>query len=90
MLPEEYFLKRWSKNAKVDLEHLTSYNLAQDGINSRYSDLCRVAIRCGGAATSEMYKNAKEVLQKAYEEIIAREKDANRVIHRDPIISMKK
>ncbi|XP_078163345.1 protein FAR1-RELATED SEQUENCE 9-like [Carex rostrata] len=87
ILPEEYFLKRWSKIAKVDLEPETGCGLVQDSINSRYSDLCIDAVRCGekGAVTLEMYKDAKEVLQKAYEEIIALEKDANRVVHRDPI-----
>ncbi|KAJ3707249.1 hypothetical protein LUZ61_010954 [Rhynchospora tenuis] len=86
-LPDEYFLKRWSKNAKMDLEPEAGYGVAQDSINSRYSDLCEDSIRCGekGGATLGMYRNAKEVLQKAYEEIIALEKDANRVVHRDPI-----
>ncbi|KAJ0966353.1 hypothetical protein J5N97_027491 [Dioscorea zingiberensis] len=91
MLPEEYFLKRWTRNAKTDM-------LLDDGgaelqgncyetIISRYNDLCHDAIKCAekGASSAEIYKAAKDALQKAFAEIAIVEKSANKGAQRDAI-----
>lgn len=88
MLPEEYFLRRWMRNAKGRaLLDERSTESSQDSVSSRFSNLCRDAIRCAekGATTAEIYKAAKEALHKALAEIVADEKYAGRGTHRDAI-----
>ncbi|KAJ3669942.1 hypothetical protein LUZ60_010266 [Juncus effusus] len=86
ILPDEYFLKRWSKNAKTDFQQDIG-NFFHESVNLRYNDLCSDAVRIAesGARSSGIYRNAKDVLYKAYEEILNIEKEAsNKVVHRDP------
>ncbi|XP_020096230.1 protein FAR1-RELATED SEQUENCE 5-like isoform X2 [Ananas comosus] len=80
VLPGECFLKRWARNAKDGISSDENNSLPQDwqeSITSRYGDLCHDAIRCAerGAASLEVYKAAKDVLAKAYAEIVASEKN---------------
>ncbi|KAK8957163.1 Protein FAR1-RELATED SEQUENCE 3 [Platanthera zijinensis] len=88
MLPEEYFLRRWMRNAKGGaLLDERSTDSSQDSVSSRFSNLCRDAVRCAekGATTTEIYKVAKEALHKALAEIVADEKYVGRGTHRDAI-----
>lgn len=91
VLPKEYFLQRWTRNAKVGsaMYELNGelLNPSQESITSRYNDLCRDAIRCAekGAISAKMYKAAKDVLKKAYDNMIAFEKNASRGSQRDGI-----
>ncbi|XP_008792111.2 protein FAR1-RELATED SEQUENCE 5-like isoform X2 [Phoenix dactylifera] len=91
MLPEEYFLKRWTRHAKscaiLDEHSVELQSSSQESITSRYNDLCRDAIKCAekGATSIEIYKAAKDVFQKAFTDIIAFEKNAGRGAQRDAI-----
>ncbi|XP_038986426.1 protein FAR1-RELATED SEQUENCE 5-like [Phoenix dactylifera] len=91
MLPEEYFLKRWTRHAKsspiLDECSVELQNSSHESITSRYNDLCRDAIKCAekGATSIEIYKSAKNVLQKAFAEIVAFEKNTGRGAQRDAI-----
>ncbi|WOL08922.1 protein FAR1-RELATED SEQUENCE 9-like [Canna indica] len=91
VLPREYFLQRWTRNAKdgsiMDECNAELLNACQESITSRYNDLCRDAIRCAekGAMSLKMYKAAKDVLRRAYDNIISFEKNASRGAQRDVI-----
>nr|XP_010914936.1 protein FAR1-RELATED SEQUENCE 5 [Elaeis guineensis]XP_010914937.1 protein FAR1-RELATED SEQUENCE 5 [Elaeis guineensis]XP_019704364.1 protein FAR1-RELATED SEQUENCE 5 [Elaeis guineensis]XP_029118924.1 protein FAR1-RELATED SEQUENCE 5 [Elaeis guineensis] len=91
MLPEEYFLKRWTRHAKscviLDEHSVELQSSSQESITSRYNDLCRDAIKFAekGATSIEIYKAAKDVLQKAFTDIIAFEKNSGRGALRDVI-----
>ncbi|PKA66058.1 Protein FAR1-like sequence 5 [Apostasia shenzhenica] len=91
LLPEDYFLRRWMKNAKggafLDERGADIQVLSLDSFASRFSDLCRDAVRCAdkGATSAEIYKAAKDALQKAIAEIISSEKNASRGAQRDAI-----
>lgn len=91
MLPEEYFLRRWMRNAKSEAlldECGTDFHATyQNSISSRFSELCRDAIKCAekGSITAEIYKAAKDALHKALAEIVANEKNASRGTLRDAI-----
>ncbi|KAL5205454.1 hypothetical protein ABZP36_033663 [Zizania latifolia] len=58
-----------------------------ESITSRYNVLCTDAIRCAekGSGSKAVYKAAKDILHKAYEEIIAYERNPGRGLHRDAI-----
>ncbi|CAD6268806.1 unnamed protein product [Miscanthus lutarioriparius] len=60
---------------------------ASQSTTSRYNALCADAIRCAekGAGSEAVYKAAKDILQKAYEEIIAYERNPGRGSQRDAI-----
>ncbi|KAJ8470831.1 hypothetical protein OPV22_025174 [Ensete ventricosum] len=91
VLPKEYFLQRWTRKAKVGaiMNELSAelQNTCQESITSRYNDLCRDAIRCAekGATSVKIYKAAKDVLKKAYDNIIAFEKSTSKGVQRDVI-----
>ncbi|XP_072950976.1 protein FAR1-RELATED SEQUENCE 5-like [Typha angustifolia] len=90
-LPEEYFLERWTRQAKLgvilDDDNIGPQGTCQESITSRYNNLCHDALRCAerGATSLEMYKAAKDVLQKAYAEIIAYERNVSQGAQRDAI-----
>ncbi|KAJ1287282.1 hypothetical protein BS78_03G419400 [Paspalum vaginatum] len=93
-LPPCYFLKRWTRKARDDdafalLEdnNNTHDEDASQSITSRYNALCADAIRCAerGAGSEAIYKSAKDILQKAYEDIIAYERNTGQGCQRDAI-----
>jgi MULE transposase domain/SWIM zinc finger len=77
-LPREYILKRWTKHAKSDFMldgsfvELKGQNCKYDLAVTRYNSLCADAMRCAkeGSESDELYKVAKEAIQKAYDEVI--------------------
>ncbi|KAJ6830156.1 protein FAR1-RELATED SEQUENCE 5-like [Iris pallida] len=74
-LPEDYILRRWSRNAKSNIlsyEHCTVQSY-QKALSWRCNDLCRDAIRFAeeGSTSAVIYKAAKEALQNAFNEIYA-------------------
>ena len=91
LLPPDYFLRRWTRKAKDD--GLLEYNGdnhhedACQSVMSRYDVLCADAIRYAekGSGSETVYKAAKDILQKAYEEVIAYERNPVRVSLRDVI-----
>ncbi|KAG0464859.1 hypothetical protein HPP92_019023 [Vanilla planifolia] len=91
MLPEDYFLKRWTTNANggslLDERSTSSQGSYLDSISSRFSDLCRDALKYAekGATSAEIYKAAKVALQKVFTEIVANEKHVGRGSLRDVI-----
>lgn len=91
ILPPDYFLKRWTRKGRDDgLLEDNSNNHHEDACRSvtgRYNVLCADAIRCAekGSGSEAVYKAAKDILQKAYEEIIAYERNPGRVSQRDAI-----
>ncbi|KAL6641720.1 hypothetical protein ACP70R_019901 [Stipagrostis hirtigluma subsp. patula] len=92
-LPPDYFLKRWTRKARDDDEDLLQDNNnnhhedSSQSIMSRYNVLCADAIRCAekGSGSEAVYKAAKDIIQKAYEEIIAYERNPGREAQRDAI-----
>ncbi|OEL38757.1 Protein FAR1-RELATED SEQUENCE 3, partial [Dichanthelium oligosanthes] len=91
-LPPDYFLKRWTRKARDDDALLEENNNHHDedpsqSITSRYNVLCVDAIRCAekGAGSEAVYKAAKDILQKAYQEIIACERNPGWGSQRDAI-----
>ncbi|PKA66735.1 Protein FAR1-like sequence 5 [Apostasia shenzhenica] len=76
-LPEDYIMKRWTRNAKSSIfsfEQFTSVlSNSYGALTLRFSDLFRDVIRFAeeGAASAVMYKIAKEALQNAFNEIFA-------------------
>uniref|UniRef100_A0ACD5Y614 Uncharacterized protein n=3 Tax=Avena sativa TaxID=4498 RepID=A0ACD5Y614_AVESA len=91
LLPPAYFLKRWTWKARDDgLLEYNGDNHHQDAcqsITSRYNALCADAIRCAekGSGSETVYKQVKDILQKAYKEVIAYERNPVRVSQRDAI-----
>ncbi|KAF0895240.1 hypothetical protein E2562_008576 [Oryza meyeriana var. granulata] len=71
VLPENYILKRWTRNAKSNILSQVPAN-TKGPLAWRCNDLCRDAIRFAeeGATSEEIYKIAKETLQKAFAEIL--------------------
>ncbi|XP_062203726.1 protein FAR1-RELATED SEQUENCE 5-like isoform X2 [Phragmites australis] len=91
-LPPDYFLKRWTRKARDDDDLLedSSNNQHEDAswsITSRYNVLCADAMRCAekGSGSEAVYKAAKDIIQKAYEEIVAYERYPGRGSQRDAI-----
>lgn len=91
-LPPDYFLKRWTRKARDDDDLLqdnsnSHHEDACQSIVSRYNVLCADALRCGekGSVSETVYKEAKDILQKAYEEIIASERNPGEESQRDAI-----
>ncbi|KAK3136366.1 hypothetical protein QOZ80_5BG0432850 [Eleusine coracana subsp. coracana] len=91
-LPPDYFLKRWTRKARDDDDLLQDnsnnhHDDASQSILSRYNTLCADAMRCAdkGSGSETVYKAAKDILQKAYEEIIAFERNPGRILQRDAI-----
>lgn len=78
-LPREYILKRWTKHAKSDsmldasFVDLKGRNCKYDLTASRYNSLCADALRCAkeGSRSDELYKVAKEAIQRAFEGVIS-------------------
>ncbi|KAH9623209.1 hypothetical protein KSS87_002421, partial [Heliosperma pusillum] len=71
-LPSYYILNRWTKNAKsVGISDELGADCAQESLASRYSTLCREAIRYAleGALTSETYYAAVTALREAGKKI---------------------
>ncbi|KAG6490955.1 hypothetical protein ZIOFF_052287 [Zingiber officinale] len=79
-LPDEYILKRWTKNAKSSgfscEDHSVYQNNSGKNLTWRCNDLCRDAIKFAeaGATSAVIYKVAKGALQKAFAEIFAAKK----------------
>ena len=73
-LPEDWVLKRWTKNAKNGL-------VLDESV--RYNDICRDASKFAreGSSSVDAYKLAKEALQMAFAELIA----AKKTIHPCPL-----
>ncbi|XP_015697611.1 protein FAR1-RELATED SEQUENCE 9-like [Oryza brachyantha] len=71
LLPENYILKRWTRNAKSNILSQVPEN-TKGPLAWRCNDLCRDAMRFAeeGATSVEIYKTAKEALQKAFAEIL--------------------
>ncbi|BAH95184.1 Os11g0244900, partial [Oryza sativa Japonica Group] len=71
VLPENYILKRWTRNAKNNILSQVPAN-TKGSLAWRCNDLCRDGIRFAeeGATSEEIYKTAKEALQKAFAEIL--------------------
>jgi hypothetical protein len=92
-LPSDYFLKRWTRKARdADAELLQNNSNDHDEdaslpILNRYNVLCADAMRCAekGSGSETFYKAAKDILQKAYEEIISYERNLGRESQRDAI-----
>ncbi|XP_006664437.1 protein FAR1-RELATED SEQUENCE 5-like [Oryza brachyantha] len=90
-LPPDYFLKRWTRNAKHDELSEDNNNSHHDATcqstASRYNVLCANVIRCAekGSVSKATYKAAKDILHKAYEEIISYERNPGRGLQRDAI-----
>jgi hypothetical protein len=85
-------MKRWTRWARDDAllednNNNTHDEDASQSTTSRYNALCADAIRCAekGAGSEAVYKAAKDILQKAYEEIIAYERNPGRGSQRDAI-----
>ncbi|XP_078441172.1 protein FAR1-RELATED SEQUENCE 5-like [Wolffia australiana] len=80
MLPEDYILRRWTRNAKSSALLLDPGALAQNinykTLSLRCNDLCRDAIRFAeeGVASAAAYKAAKAALRRAFSEIFAAKK----------------
>lgn len=78
LLPEHYILKRWTRKAKagliLDERDVEAQSYFQNP-NLRYDDLLRDAIKLAekGAASAETYRVAKEMLRKAFAEIVCLE-----------------
>ncbi|KAH7668824.1 FHY3/FAR1 family protein [Dioscorea alata] len=76
-LPKDFILKRWTRNAKsgavLDDCGVGFQSNCEEPSTSRYSDLCRDATRCAkeGATSVEVYKVAKDALQKAIAEVVS-------------------
>lgn len=91
ILPQEYFLRRWTRNAMggalLDEDPADNQITCQTSISSRFSDLCHDAIKFAekGATSTEIYRAAKDALHKVFAEIIANEKNASTGAHRDAI-----
>lgn len=91
MLPEEYFLRRWTKNAKcctrIDEQNSRHQSNYQETITSRFNDLCKDAIRYAerGATSAEIYSAAKDALHRAFDEIVTVERNCARGAMRDSI-----
>uniref|UniRef100_A0A1D1Y705 Protein FAR1-RELATED SEQUENCE n=1 Tax=Anthurium amnicola TaxID=1678845 RepID=A0A1D1Y705_9ARAE len=77
VLPEQYILKRWTKNAMsgdmLDECVIDAGLSTQEHLVIWYNDLCRDAVKYGmeGAISAEIYKVAKAALQKAFAEVAA-------------------
>ncbi|PKA60606.1 Protein FAR1-like sequence 5 [Apostasia shenzhenica] len=77
LLPDEYFLKRWTRNAMRSVVLHERVNESgqdfQENLIAWYNDLCLDAVRYGmeGAVSTETYKVAKLALQKAFTEVVA-------------------
>ncbi|KMZ62044.1 FAR1-related sequence 5 [Zostera marina] len=77
VLPKNYILKRWTKNAKSNVVsdecgvELRGNN--EEPSDVRYNDLCRDAMKCAreGSASAEFYRIAKDALQKAVHEVVS-------------------
>ncbi|KAJ6831234.1 protein FAR1-RELATED SEQUENCE 5-like [Iris pallida] len=76
-LPKEYILKRWTKHAKscsVSEECGVGFRgICEEPSTARYNDLYRDAIKCAkeGSASAEIYKVAKDALQKVIGEVVS-------------------
>ena len=79
LLPDHYILKRWTKKAKTgnvsDDRGVEARSYGQTSSMAWYHDLFRDAIKFAekGATSAETYKIAKEMLQKAFAEIVGLE-----------------
>ncbi|XP_026659208.2 protein FAR1-RELATED SEQUENCE 5-like isoform X1 [Phoenix dactylifera] len=77
IIPEEYILKRWTRNATSNVvleERVIDPGLSfQEQLIAWYNDLCLDAGKYGmeGAISSDIYKIAKVALQKAFAEVAA-------------------
>ncbi|XP_039134932.1 protein FAR1-RELATED SEQUENCE 5-like [Dioscorea cayenensis subsp. rotundata] len=77
VLPEEYILKRWSRNAMGSVvldERVIEPGLSfQEYLVAWYNDLCLDAVKYGmeGAISAEVYKVAKIALHNAFAEVVA-------------------
>lgn len=91
LLLEKYFLRRWTRNAKsgcqVGEQSYEIQSSCQESTTSRYNDLCQDAIRCAerGAISVEIYKAAKDALDRALAEIVTVERNSGRGAQRDAI-----
>ncbi|CAA6663901.1 unnamed protein product [Spirodela intermedia] len=80
VLPEDYILRRWTRNAKSNallLEHGAALqNSNHKTLSLRCNDLCRDAIRYAeeGVASAVVYKVAKTALRRAFSEVLAAKK----------------
>ncbi|XP_078441885.1 protein FAR1-RELATED SEQUENCE 9-like [Wolffia australiana] len=73
-LPEECFLTRWTRNAKVAAAVMgRAAGIAEDSVAARYDDLCREAVRVAekGAASGELHRLVRAALDRAMAEITA-------------------
>ncbi|CAL9096825.1 unnamed protein product [Musa acuminata var. zebrina] len=79
-LPDDYILRRWTKNAKSNGLSCEDRGLCQRNSRKalawRCNDLCRDAIKFAeeGATSAVIYKVAKGALQKAFAEVLATKK----------------
>jgi len=77
VLPEEYILKRWTRNAMSSVvleERVVDSGLSfQEYLVAWYNDLCLDAVKYGmeGATSAEVYKVAKVAIQKAFADVVA-------------------
>ncbi|XP_020249250.1 protein FAR1-RELATED SEQUENCE 5-like [Asparagus officinalis] len=78
-IPEHYILRRWTRKAKTgigsDDRSSEVRNYSQTSSMARYSELFNDAIKFAekGSTSPESYKIAKEMLQKAFAEIVGLE-----------------
>ncbi|XXG56079.1 hypothetical protein AAC387_Pa03g3588 [Persea americana] len=81
LLPSNYILKRWTRNATIrvvpDDHNIEIQGGCQESRSLRYDDLCRQAVKYAseGATTSNIYNVAMRALRKAFEEVVASKKD---------------
>lgn len=77
LLPSNYILNRWKRNATLrvvpDDHDIEMQGGCQESRTLRYDDLCRQAVKYAseGATTSNSYNVAMRALQKAFEEVVA-------------------
>lgn len=80
LLPDHYILRRWGRKAKCFVLNERSVEIRSYCLNtsiSRYHELFEDAIKCAekGAKSAEAYKLAKDMLQKAFDEIVQSEQN---------------
>ncbi|KAI9082200.1 hypothetical protein K1719_035623 [Acacia pycnantha] len=82
-LPPHYILRRWTRNAKilVGSDERAGELLGQESLTSRYSNLCREAIRYAeeGAVAVETYNAAFNALKEGGKKIAAVKKSVSKV-----------
>ena len=88
-LPSHYILKRWTRNAKssVGLDERAGESHGQDSLRSRYSNICREAIRYAeeGAISVETYNAAMSTLREGGKKVAVMKRNVAKVAPRSNV-----